>query len=500
MKKLLSLCMAVFAVVTISAVSFSTPTHAASGDPVSIPDAGLKACILATATHANPTYITEAEAAAVTVIGYPYGNCRSQNISNLQGLQYFTGAGIMDLSSNSISNLTPLANLTNLNDLYISNNLTSDLSPISNLDLTRLDLSYTGTCPGLSLAPLAGMSNMTTLYISDCAVSSLSTLANFTNLSRLSLYNTSISDISALSGLTDLLVVDIANNPISNITPLTNLTNAMQISIGGSATANKLLDNSDLAQLSSLTANLKRLYINGSVITDISPLANMTGLQYLTLDSSSISNISPLSSLSQLVSLSVERNQITNISPLAGLTSLTTLRIGNNQITNISPLAGLTNLTSLNMGNNQIADISPLVNLTNITQFYAYGQVVTLPNLIAGQSYSNPLRSINNGFITPTGSTLVYNNSAHSWTFSSNGAKTATWSYASGLSGSSEDFGGSFTQTQVVAPITGSDETPAAPNTGALKLFTSGPAIYIVFGVALLAAIIMVRKSTQARR
>ncbi len=55
-------------------------------------------------------------------------------------------------------------------------------------------------------------------------------------------------------------------------------------------------------------------------------------------------------------------NQISDISPLSNLTNLQWLNLESNQITDIGPLSGLTNLRDLYLRHNQISDISPLVN------------------------------------------------------------------------------------------------------------------------------------------
>ena len=58
-------------------------------------------------------------------------------------------------------------------------------------------------------------------------------------------------------------------------------------------------------------------------------------------------------------------NQITDVTPLASLTELTYLSLNNNQITDVTPLASLTGLTRLYLDSNQITDRSPLDSLDN---------------------------------------------------------------------------------------------------------------------------------------
>ena len=82
-------------------------------------------------------------------------------------------------------------------------------------------------------------------------------------------------------------------------------------------------------------------------ISDISPLAGLSGLWSLSLSGNQISNLAPLANLTKLTGLGLEQNQITDVSPLADLSSLEDLYLAGNQITDVSPLAGLTKLTGL---------------------------------------------------------------------------------------------------------------------------------------------------------
>ncbi|MDR1563466.1 MAG: cell wall-binding repeat-containing protein, partial [Oscillospiraceae bacterium] len=102
-----------------------------------------------------------------------------------------------------------------------------------------------------------------------------------------------------------------------------------------------------------------------SPISDISPLANLTNLNYLELGENQISDISPLANLTNLTVLDLGTNQIIDISSLSNLTNLTSLTLNYNQISNISPLANLTSLDFLDLCDNQIIDISPISNLKN---------------------------------------------------------------------------------------------------------------------------------------
>ncbi|HBM4205493.1 TPA: InlB B-repeat-containing protein, partial [Listeria monocytogenes] len=99
----------------------------------------------------------------------------------------------------------------------------------------------------------------------------------------------------------------------------------------------------------------------------LSPLSNMTGLNYLTVTESKVKDVTPIANLTDLYSLSLNYNQIEDISPLASLTSLHYFTAYVNQITDITPVANMTRLNSLKIGNNKITDLSPLANLSQLT-------------------------------------------------------------------------------------------------------------------------------------
>jgi hypothetical protein len=143
----------------------------------------------------------------------------------------------------------------------------------------------------------------------------------------------------------------------------------------------KPLSTSDLAKLRILEAqkagirslsglehavNLKRVNLSGNEISDLGPLAGLTGLESLNLKWNNVSSIAPLRRLTNLIYLGLEHNNISDISPLAGLTQLVRLNLGQNRIRDISPLRNLTNLEQLVIYFNDIRDVSALSGLTGL--------------------------------------------------------------------------------------------------------------------------------------
>ena len=123
-------------------------------------------------------------------------------------------------------------------------------------------------------------------------------------------------------------------------------------------------------------------FSSGGTITDVTPLANLTGLVSLDLTGNEISDVSALAGLTNLISLNLDDNQV-DISSLGGLTALSQLHLRNNQITDISALAGLNNLGDLSLGNNQVSDVVALAGLTKLYRLHLNdNQIVDVSPLV----------------------------------------------------------------------------------------------------------------------
>ncbi len=121
-------------------------------------------------------------------------------------------------------------------------------------------------------------------------------------------------------------------------------------------------------------------------LSDLTPIAGLTGLDTLVLFHHRISDLTPLASLQNLKTLRLEVNRISDLGPLGKLPNLESLQITDNQISDLRPLAGLTRLRTLWLSNNQIADITPLKNLTVLSDLQLAGNKVKDLGVIANLS------------------------------------------------------------------------------------------------------------------
>ena len=239
----------------------------------------------------------------------------------------------------------------------------------------------------LSGAPItqASMRRLTTLDARDRQIVRLTGLEYATNLKELSLVYNNISDLTPLTGLrlTELWLWD---NLVTDLSPLFNMTTLTHLDLG----YNRI---SDISPLEKLT-RLKWLELSGNQISDITPLSNLSQLTLLEAFRNQITDVTPLANLTRLEHLKIQYNAISDITPLSNLSQLTLLEAFRNQITDVTPLANLTRLEHLKIQDNAIVDHSPLDRLA-LTRF-EYDQTCDMPPLPLQSRLEN--RSFPSGF------------------------------------------------------------------------------------------------------
>lgn len=113
----------------------------------------------------------------------------------------------------------------------------------------------------------------------------------------------------------------------------------------------------------------KPFYGFTSDVADI--LKYCTDLEYLDIGHNQLTDLSFLSNMKHLkVLIAAISYNITDISPVANCTELEYLELFSNRIVDVTPLANLTNLKHLNICNNRIVDASPLYSLQNLERLW----------------------------------------------------------------------------------------------------------------------------------
>jgi len=133
-----------------------------------------------------------------------------------------------------------------------------------------------------------------------------------------------------------------------------------------------------------INKNVTELNFRNIIISDLSPLSELTNLKKLSLCCNNIVDLSHLALLSKLTTLELHRNNIVDLTPLKGLVNLTYLDLFYNKIVDLTPLKGLVNLTYLNLNDNNIHDVSPLSNLPNLEELHLNDNNIYDPTPIEG--------------------------------------------------------------------------------------------------------------------
>lgn len=265
-----------------------------------------------------------------------YLDLQGQNISNIDGLEYFTNLQYLDFSTCQLSSVI-FPNFTNL--LYLdcaSNQMTNlDVSNLSNLKVLNFSSNL------LTTIDLSNLVNLEYLYFTD----HLFTTLDLNNLTQLIWIDCSLGELTSLdvSNLTNLEVLFCARNNISNIV-VNGLNNLYQLECNDNQ-----LTNINLTGL----ASLSRLNCNNNQLTnlDISTLGNLNEL-YCQNNQLSTLNIGELNNLYFLV---CNNNLLTNLNT-AHFTNLLFFVCNNNLLTSID-ISLASNMQTLVCDNNELVNM-----------------------------------------------------------------------------------------------------------------------------------------------
>ncbi|WP_165253289.1 leucine-rich repeat domain-containing protein [Paludisphaera soli] len=189
--------------------------------------------------------------------------------------------------------------------------------------------------------------------------------------------------LGRLVRLTSLRKISVEGSRLSDLSPLAGLASLQSLDCGGTQVA-------DLSPLAGL-ASLQSLDCTNTQVADLSPLAGLASLQSLDCTSTQVADLSPLAGLASLQSLDCTSTQVADLSPLAGLASLQSLACTNTQVADLSPLAGLASLQSLACGGTQVADLSPLAGLAWLQSLACGGTQVADLSPLAGLAWLQSL-------------------------------------------------------------------------------------------------------------
>jgi internalin A len=217
----------------------------------------------------------------------------SANISNLDGIQFFTSVFKIDASFNNLTSLPSISTLTQLKYLYVNYNQLTQLPDLSN------------------------QTNLLELQATTNALTSLPSLSQLLNLNIIFLTNNNITNLPDISKLVNLKSLIIGNNPFVSLPDFSPNNQLLELHVHQTNTSQI----KGLAQLTKLT----KLYCWGNSITDISALSANTTLTGLYAFGNNISNLPTLTNKPNLNSIEISANNLTfeDLLPLVGITTLT---------------------------------------------------------------------------------------------------------------------------------------------------------------------------------
>ena len=133
----------------------------------------------------------------------------------------------------------------------------------------------------------------------------------------------------------------------------------------------------DYSFLGSLKS-LEWLELRAPMLMDISFVEDLTSLQYLViLDNNYMWDLTPLQSRPELVELSLQNLYgLSDPTPIASLTNLEYLTLFDCNVRDVSWITSLTNLVDLCLAYNDITDVSPLAELRNLTSLELRGNPI----------------------------------------------------------------------------------------------------------------------------
>ena len=264
-------------------------------------DRALRAAVAAALGKAPDASITGSEIATLETL-----RGRNWGIRNLAGLELATGLNSLDLGNNAISDLSRLSALTALRTLRFDGNDIHDVSPLAGLaDLETLDLRHNTVS---DISPVARLTNLTSLKLDNNRIRDLSPLENLSELTTLTMNANAVRNLSPLAGLTQLVHLEASENAITDASPLSGL-ELKVLRMGYNSFASGGLRSLQFGERAILDltgvrlanvfglpnlANIRQLILRDNFISDVSRLAELTGVELLDLSANDVTDIGAL--------------------------------------------------------------------------------------------------------------------------------------------------------------------------------------------------------------
>ena len=189
------------------------------------------------------------------------------------------------------------------------------------------------------------------------------------------------SDILTQEDVNGITAISASSKGIQSIAGLEHFTSLKSLVLDG----NSIEDISPLRDLSSL--EYVSFYLNGK-ISDVSPLANKPNMTGIALGGNNISYVESLVNLPKISWIDLYENKISDVSPLAKLKTLTCIWLASNNLHDVSSLGTLPNLARLQTEWNHISDMSGMKENSPKDYLMNANQVIELEKSVGeGESF-----------------------------------------------------------------------------------------------------------------
>jgi hypothetical protein len=265
-------------------------------------------------------------------------------------------AAVVDLtiaSSREPLDLAPLADLHELRALTIEQSSVASLEPLASTSIEKLTLGFAKAVD--TLAPLVRMKHIQELEVTGPLLPTLASLSG-AHLRRLSVQSSNLSTLDGIDGVSGLEDLAIRACPVTDLSPLARLSGVVQLEIGWSV----------LSVPPALPPHVTTLALFSDHLTDVSFLRDRRELTTLSLLGNDVRDVSPIASLVNLTALNLDDNpNLKDISPLRSLRKLETIGLGGTAIQSLDALGDM-RLTSVELAGTKVTSLAPLARIPTL--------------------------------------------------------------------------------------------------------------------------------------
>jgi len=289
----------------------------------------------------------------------------SKAVTDITPLGELTGLKSLELYLDNPADFSPVAKLVNLAKLRITKGKYTSfdfLKPLSGLETLMLDSPPQEPS---AISALAGKTKLKTLTFGGANIKDISPLKDAINLEFLSLYATKVTDLAPLTALKkNLKKLNLVRIPAKDLTPVGELSELAEIYI-------EATDFADYAPLARCT-KVKMLEALASNFDKLEVIATMPDLSSLNLlKSSKVQQWDALKTAKNLDFLQVTETSFSDLTLVAHMDKLRYLYISKTAVIHPEAISALPNLGTLGIVETQgISDVSMFKTLPKLETLY----------------------------------------------------------------------------------------------------------------------------------